>query len=63
MPHFFYQPTVYHLLHWRFIQEVLHFFSGLIGAFVGCWAYAAVARRKGKRAAAKTGAAAGDEPQ
>jgi hypothetical protein len=58
MPHFFYQPTVYHLLHWRFIQEALHFLSGVIGCFIGCWTYAVIAKRKEERAA-KANAAAG----
>jgi cbb3-type cytochrome oxidase subunit 3 len=58
MPRFFYQPTVYLVLHWQFIHEVLHFLSGLIGCFLGCWAYAALAKRREKRAAAKAEAAA-----
>jgi len=56
MPEFFYQPTIYNALHWRFIYEVLHFLSGLVGAFLGCWTYASISRRREKRAAAKADA-------
>ncbi len=48
MPEFFYQPTVYHALHWQFIHEVLHFLSGFLGAFLGCWAFSIFFRRKDK---------------
>ena len=58
MPEFFYQPTIYHIFHMRFIYEILHFLSGLVGAFLGCWAYASLVRRREKRAEAKARAKA-----
>jgi hypothetical protein len=56
MPEFFYQPTIYHALHWKFIHEVLHFLSGFFGCFLGCWAYAIFARWRDKPRAKRAGA-------
>lgn len=47
-----FQPAIFRLLHYRFINEILHFLSGFLGCFFGCWAYVAWSgwrqRRKAK---------------
>lgn len=33
--------------HWRMFHEFMHFLSGIVGSFIGTWAYFKVAHRKG----------------
>jgi hypothetical protein len=54
MTHFIDQPAVYLVVDRLYIHQALHFLSGLIGCFLGCWAYAALAKRREKRTGMKS---------
>lgn len=32
--------------HWRLFHEFMHFLSGIVGSFIGTWAYFKFVRRK-----------------
>jgi hypothetical protein len=49
MGHFLFQPAVFLLLERLYLYQALHFLSGVIGCFFGCWAYAAWSARRKKR--------------
>ena len=38
----------YQAVRWEYMHEILHFLSGYVGAFLGCWTFFALARKRSR---------------
>jgi hypothetical protein len=38
----------YQAVRWEYMHDILHFISGYVGAFLGCWTFFALAKRRSR---------------